>query len=872
MAEMAVSQPKDGIDFLGQWLQTYAEQEATKATRDKEERALADEREKNKVKLEEKEKLRQLKVVEQERLESVYHGLLGKFSDPEVTFQDSFWTDLVNVTQESTGASAVYLGLLDEEGEGESGPYISYEAFTKGSELLADKILPKETGVTWGALTENPAEEDFAAKYLWKPPSVEPVAAEPVEGEEPPEKPTVPYYPVSIPCVTDVKEVHYFEMTRLGAFLALPLVYQSYYTSDAYADAKTFEDEKKAEAKKREEEAAAAAAAAEAGEAVEGEAEKPAEAEPVEVKKMVLRGKAVKMVLCLDTLGTNKAFEESAMVRALELCKACGQCKSQTEIKEVDNQALAVIDEALRAAMEEQVAAAVTAAETSTAEALANEDAEAPEERKDLLQKKYAFLRALETAKAAVDVISSLHSWVVVPAEVLSVLAAAALMFGFTKEEIYPKRKQVLQWEKFKTLLAKPADFLGRASKAEFEGARKGLKPEEKLSYFKQMATPAEMDQEKANEISPAFALIFSLVQAACAYRNADLEMRKASVGHKLRSLLWKTWMTTSSLEDSMLDAKCKCEVRETVVHMLLCLCFESYSSSIRAFRMFPQPGFGGKPAGKGDDGAGAMQMNAMHMQVAQAQMAAMQAAMGKGGYMGAMYPPPYGQDFQQAAYGGWGQGFGGCAQSFGGGSKGSDGGAKGKGKGGKGKKGFKGGFSPLGGRDDDLLADSDPRKAIERAQRQAKLRDRSAINQAQRTAQQRFEKDLLDRVQGNWVDEADPDTSYLVEGCLCSVSGGENARTFRNRLGVYGGELCWDARRFWHNLNLNALPPLGEEVLRVEWNPAEGSPPTKQIVWVKGPPLPEGGAAKEEEDEPANEDAADPASMAEEVAEAAVA
>mmetsp|Transcript_21872 Transcript_21872/g.38699 ORF Transcript_21872/g.38699 Transcript_21872/m.38699 type:complete len:262 (-) Transcript_21872:193-978(-) len=234
------------------------------------------------------------------------------------------------------------------------------------------------------------------------------------------------------------------------------------------------------------------------------------------------------MVLCLDTLGTNKAFEESAMVRALELCKACGQCKSQTEIKEVDNQALAVIDEALRAAMEEQVAAAVTAAETSTAEALANEDAEAPEERKDLLQKKYAFLRALETAKAAVDVISSLHSWVVVPAEVLSVLAAAALMFGFTKEEIYPKRKQVLQWEKFKTLLAKPADFLGRASKAEFEGARKGLKPEEKLSYFKQMATPAEMDQEKANEISPAFALIFSLVQAACAYRNADLEMRKA--------------------------------------------------------------------------------------------------------------------------------------------------------------------------------------------------------------------------------------------------------------------------------------------------------------------------------------------------------
>ena len=123
--------------------------------------------------------------------------------------------------------------------------------------------------------------------------------------------------------------------------------------------------------------------------------------------------------------------------------------------------------------------------------------------------------------------------------------------------------------------------------------------------------------------------------------------------------------------------------------------------------------------------------------------------------------------------------------------------GAKGKGKGrgkGKGKSYF---------------SDDDPRRQSLMAQRQAQQRDRAAIISAQKSAQQRFEKDLLDRVQGKWKDEEDPTISYHVEGSVCSVSG-QSTRTFRNRLSIYGGELCWDAKRFWHNLNFNALPPSG--------------------------------------------------------------
>uniref|UniRef100_A0A7S4RA73 Uncharacterized protein n=1 Tax=Alexandrium monilatum TaxID=311494 RepID=A0A7S4RA73_9DINO len=203
------------------------------------------------------------------------------------------------------------------------------------------------------------------------------------------------------------------------------------------------------------------------------------------------------------------------------------------------------------------------------------------------------------------------------------------------------------------------------------------------------------------------------------------------------------------------------------------------------------------------------------------------------------------------AAYGG-GYGAGMPAGYAGGGAKGSTSGVGEKGDGigrgcgkGKGKgKSWKGSFGtgPLmcggggGPGVDGGIGTGDPRRQIELAQKRAKQRDRSAISQAQRSAQQRFERDLLERIQGNWVDVSDSSTSYVVEGGICAVSGGENSRTFRNRLGVYGGELCWDARRFWHRLDINALPPLGEAVERVEWSPGEGSPPTRPIVWIRAP------------------------------------
>merc|ERR1719416_150146 len=110
-------------------------------------------------------------------------------------------------------------------------------------------------------------------------------------------------------------------------------------------------------------------------------------------------------------------------------------------------------------------------------------------------------------------------------------------------------------------------------------------------------------------------------------------------------------------------------------------------------------------------------------------------------------------------------------------GGKGFKDGGKGfKGKGFKGEKGFdkgegKGKYGGFGG-DGAYDFSGDPRRQIQLAQRRAKGRERGAIQQAQKSAQLRFEKDLLDRVQGSWVDESDNTSGFVVEGSICAVSG----------------------------------------------------------------------------------------------------
>merc|ERR1712113_926481 len=127
LAEMSIAQPTDGVDYLSRWLATYAEQEEAKAWRGKEEKTLAEERARTKQQMEE-QKMRQMEQVAVVQAKNAkYDGFITKMNDPTTNFDDSCWSELLEVAQSVTNAQSVYLGFCDEEGiEGVEGKCIYY--------------------------------------------------------------------------------------------------------------------------------------------------------------------------------------------------------------------------------------------------------------------------------------------------------------------------------------------------------------------------------------------------------------------------------------------------------------------------------------------------------------------------------------------------------------------------------------------------------------------------------------------------------------------------------------------------------------------------------------------------------------------------
>lgn len=562
LAEMATVQPTDGIDFLSKWLKAHAEQEEVKAWREKEASILEEERSKvRKVQADTQAKVDR-RNAESAATQKAYDTMIAKLNNPDTIFDDEIWAELVDVARRFSGCKSAYLGVYDEEGldgrEGgppATGPVIRYDYATTGSEWMCEKVLPKDSGVTYGVFKESPDDETIKSACLWKPPAPPKSeddeaeeAAPPVEGQEVPDDGTkLPNYPVLIDCVTDNDAVQFFDMTRLGAYLAVPLIYPSYYGEEALSGAKAHEAEAKeamrvyTEAKEAAD--AAAAELAEKGEEPpEGEEVPTEELLPPEPKELVLTGKNQQLVLCMDTLGTNAKIPEDKVMPLLELCKACGECKARTESKQVAAQAKQALDTEARDQLLEQIAEVRQEKVTEFEEALNNELAALNEEgledeakalATDRLNHKYTYLRNKATLLEFQENVINLRSWVVVPQEMINALAATALMFGYKNEAIYPKRKPTLKWEKLKTILD---DILFSAiQKIEVEGERENLAPEQKLSSIEKVL-PVEYDVEKMTEISASFEVFLAFITSAIIFRRADVNYRKAEIEKAMKA------------------------------------------------------------------------------------------------------------------------------------------------------------------------------------------------------------------------------------------------------------------------------------------------------------------------------------------------
>merc|ERR1719160_1945722 len=191
-----------------------------------EQQLLEDERVKKRAEQTAKEAKIQKKLDELAAIDKARDDLLKKFEEA-TEWSDEYWKELIAVVKQITSAKSVYIGINEDLGEGNSG--ISYE-YAPDQPWMTEKRLESGKGVTHGVFEFQPADEKVVSAYLHKAPMEELVAWD--------------YLPVYIPCVTDCPDMVYFDMTRLGSFLAYPIVYSSYYSDAALNAAKDYETQK----------------------------------------------------------------------------------------------------------------------------------------------------------------------------------------------------------------------------------------------------------------------------------------------------------------------------------------------------------------------------------------------------------------------------------------------------------------------------------------------------------------------------------------------------------------------------------------------------------------------------------------------------
>jgi len=539
LTALSTAQPVDPIDFLAQWIKQYADSEEADAKREMEQRILEEERAKKRTEQKIKEAKLQKKLDELAAIDKARDDLLAKFEEA-TEWSDEYWKELIAVVQRITGAKSVYVGIHEDLGEGNVG--ISYE-YAPDQPWMTEKRLAQGKGVTYGVFESQPSDDKVQQMNLFKsPPAVE--AA-----------PEYPYLPVYIECVTDCPEMMYFDMTRLGSYLACPIVYSSYYSDAALKAAVEFETLKA----QQEEELRALEAAKEAAENGEGEIGETEEAKPPpEELVLKLPGSDVKMVIAMDTLGTNAPLDTSKIPELRSLCLAIGKCKTRTEEKQVDEQAQFVLKLDKKESIESDYMQYCTEAMEKNKDAFEKEKAELAEfvaieksdadaaqlaaleqvlgkslseAKGDLFEKKFKFQQARDVVVNMQEHIMELTSWVVVGKEMKSIIAACALLLGFKRENVYMKKKNGLWWEKLVGLLSKA--LFQTIDKVDVAGVRKDLQDEEKLAFIKPLAYPGEFSEENAGELSPAFKALFVYVRAAFEYRYLDVKFRKATLDAK---------------------------------------------------------------------------------------------------------------------------------------------------------------------------------------------------------------------------------------------------------------------------------------------------------------------------------------------------
>ncbi len=232
MAVTYKAQPRNPVDFFARWLLNHSQ--VAKSEQAEEEKAI-------KKRVVQEEHLENLKKENEEKENKKKEAKAAddKLLDFKNRVNDSKDLEyelpaLVDHIQEHTGATAVYIGkvvlpkkkIKDDDNDqahidAAAEPQVLFQYASGEHEFMVDKILKQDEGVTYGLFRDEPAEEG------------EPPATERQEGEEEEVKEVLPKH-IYVPEVVREEKMHWYEVPRLGSYLAIKMEYNSCLSEEAF--------------------------------------------------------------------------------------------------------------------------------------------------------------------------------------------------------------------------------------------------------------------------------------------------------------------------------------------------------------------------------------------------------------------------------------------------------------------------------------------------------------------------------------------------------------------------------------------------------------------------------------------------------------
>ena len=295
LGELYLAKPKNQLHFLGNWLVNHSaslknqnneveKTELRESLREKYEKSLIAQRESE-------ERLR----AEAERLQKEENQLKLELST--TTDIDDYLLRIIEHLKTRTFAAAGYIGIQekikrqitpldDEKGhiDDEAPLVIRYIEATSNSRFLIDQMLKEEEGqATWS---------------IWKEDEEEEIQDE-ENQEETKKKPKVKV--ISIDDVVNDPRIKFFDVTKLGAYFAVPLTYKSCLSESSF-DAAVEDSSECRKLRIIQEE-----------EKIKYEASNKEEEEQKvfeEIKEAPYRTTEVRLVVAVDTLGQDRVFAE----------------------------------------------------------------------------------------------------------------------------------------------------------------------------------------------------------------------------------------------------------------------------------------------------------------------------------------------------------------------------------------------------------------------------------------------------------------------------------------------------------------------------------------------------------------------------------